>query len=341
MTMPLEGIKVIDLSRLAPGPFCTMVLGDLGAEVVRVEEAGGGRAARSRQASEEASDASSRRRTAAFNPLNRNKRSIALDLKLPGRRQVLHWLCKDADVFVEGFRPGVVDRLGCDYRTVDRINPRLVYCSISGYGQDGPYRDLLGHDINYICIGGALGVIGPSDGPPVIPYNIVADYAAGGMHAAVGIMAALMSRQKTGSGQHVDISMTDGIAYLLAPIAAAFFCDGTVSRPGEMQLNGGVPFYNVYQCGDGKYITVGCIEPWFWENLCRALGREDFVPYQLDEERHPEIFACFKDMFRTRSRDEWWDHLRSAGDVAVGKVYSLDEMMQDPQLRHRGGCGSH
>ena len=336
MIMPLEGIKVIDLSRLAPGPFCTMVLGDLGAEVVRVEEAGGGRAARTQRAPEEASDASSLRRNAAFNPLKRNKRSIALNLKLEGGQHVLHRMCEDADVFVEGFRPGVVDRLGCDYQTLDRINPRLVYCSISGYGQDGAYRDLVGHDINYISIGGALGVIGPSGGPPAIPYNIIADYAAGGMHAALGIMAALMSRQKTGSGQYVDISMADGVAYLLAPIAAAFFRDGTVPQPGGMPLNGGVPYYNVYQCSDGKYITVGCIEPWFWENLCRALGREDLVPYQFDDERHPEVFACFRDIFKTRSRDEWWDHLRNTGDVAVGKVYSLDEMMDDPQMRHRG-----
>ena len=337
--MPLDDIKVVDLTRLAPGPFCTMILGDLGADVVRVEQAGGGRFVRAQQARQGQADGSAQRRRAAFNPLDRNKRSIALDLKMPDAQQVLHRLCEDADVFVEGFRPGVVGRLSCDYETLSRINPRLVYCSISGYGQDGPYRDLVGHDINYISLGGALGMIGPEGGPPSIPYNILADYAAGGMHAALGIMAALMARQKTGSGQHVDISMTDGVAYLLAPIASAYFNGGTVPRPGEMTLSGGVPYYNVYECKDGKYLSLGCIEPWFWENLCRALGREDFIPIQFEEDRYPEVFDYFRETFKTRSRDDWWEHLRRAGDVAVGKVYSIDEMVQDPHLQHRGIVG--
>ena len=177
MTTALNGIKVIDLSRMAPGPFCTMVLGDLGADVLRVEEPGGGRMAHARGGVASESEA---RRRSAFNALNRNKRSIALNLKSPDAQDVLHGLVKDADVFVEGFRPGVVRRLGCDYETLSALNPRLVYCSLSGYGQDGPYSGLVGHDINYISVGGALGVIGSEDGPPVIPYNIVADYAGGG-----------------------------------------------------------------------------------------------------------------------------------------------------------------
>ena len=204
MTMALEGVRVIDLTRLAPGPFCTMILGDFGADVIHVEEPGGGRLAR--EVSRIRDDSDDRRR-AAFNALNRNKRSIALNLKSPDAQSVLYTLCSSADVFVEGFRPGVVRKLGCDYDTIKAINDRLVYCSISGYGQNGPYRDLVGHDINYIGIGGALGVIGTPDGKPVIPYNIIGDYAAGGMQGAIGIMAALMARYKTGQGQYVDISI--------------------------------------------------------------------------------------------------------------------------------------
>ena len=226
----LDGIKVVDLSRMAPGPFCTMALGDLGADVIRVEEPGGGRMARERAG--DAGEAEVRRR-AAFNALNRNKRSIALNLKHPDAQGVLHRLVGDADVFVEGFRPGVVSRLGCDFETLSEINPRLVYCSLSGYGQDGPYSNLVGHDINYISVGGALGVIGTADGPPVIPYNIIADYAGGGLHAAMAILAALMARQHTGRGQYVDIAMSDGVAYMLASLLSEYFRNWSRSNQGR------------------------------------------------------------------------------------------------------------
>ena len=329
MTMALEGVKVIDLTRLAPGPFCTMILGDFGADVIHVEEPGGGRLAR--EVSRIRDDSDDRRR-AAFNALNRNKRSIALNLKSPDAQSVLYTLCSSADVFVEGFRPGVVRKLGCDYDTIKAINDRLVYCSISGYGQSGPYRDLVGHDINYIGIGGALGVIGTPDGKPVIPYNIIADYAAGGMQGAIGIMAALMARDKTGQGQYVDISMTDGVAYMMAAMASEYFRAGIVPSPGTMMLNGGVPHFNVYRCKDGRYISIGCIEPWFWQRLCQALKLEQFVPYQNDESWHPQMLSALGEAFESRTRDEWWEFLRDFGDVAVGKVNSLDEVMADPQM---------
>ena len=332
MAMALEGIKVIDLTRLAPGPFCTMILGDFGADVIRVEEPGGGRLAREASG---ARDDSNDRRRAAFNAMNRNKRSIALNLKSPDAQRVLHTLCATADVFVEGFRPGVVSKLGCDYDTIKAVNDRLVYCSISGYGQDGPYRDLVGHDINYIGIGGALGVVGTTDGKPVVPYNIIADYAAGGMQGALGIMAALMARDKTGQGQYVDISMTDGVAYMMAAMASEYFREGTVPVPGAMMLNGGAPYYNVYRCKDGKYISVGCIEPWFWQRLCEALGLEQLVSHQKDESQFPQMLAALEKAFASRTRDEWWKYLRDFGDVAVGRVNSLDEVMADPQMMAR------
>ena len=332
METALKGIKVVDLSRMAPGPFCTMALGDLGADVIRVEEPGGGRMARERGARTTQAEIE---RRAAFNALNRNKRSIALNLKHQDAQGVLHRLVEDADVFVEGFRPGVVSRLGCDYETLAEINRRLVYCSLSGYGQDGPYSHLVGHDINYISVGGALGVIGASEGPPVIPYNIIADYAGGGFHAAMAILAALMARQHTGRGQYVDIAMSDGVAYMLASLISEYFATGTVPSRGEMGLNGGAPYYNVYRCKDGGYISVGCIEPWFWSALCQALGREDLIGGQFEPDRAAYVRSELASVFTTKDRDEWWELLSERPNIAVAKVGSLDEVVVDIQNVHR------
>ena len=328
----LDGIKVVDLSRMAPGPFCTMTLGDLGADVIRVEEPGGGRMARERAG--DTGEAEARRR-AAFNALNRNKRSIALNLKHPDAQEVLHRLVTDADVFVEGFRPGVVSRLGCNYEALSEINPRLVYCSLSGYGQDGPYSNMVGHDINYISVGGALGVIGTDSGPPVIPYNIIADYAGGGLHAAMAILAALMARQHTGKGQYVDIAMSDGVTYMLASLLSEYFGTGVVPARGEMGLNGGAPYYNVYRCRDGGYISVGCIEPWFWSTLCRTLGREDLIEGQFDGDRSEFVKSELESVFAGKDRDEWWELLSVVDNIAVAKVSSLDEVVTDAQNLHR------
>ncbi|MCE2456528.1 MAG: CoA transferase [Dehalococcoidia bacterium] len=328
----LDGIKVVDLSRMAPGPFCTMALGDLGADVIRVEEPGGGRMARERAGD---TDEAGVRRRAAFNALNRNKRSIALNLKHPDAQEVLHRLVTDADVFVEGFRPGVVSRLGCDYGALSEINPRLVYCSLSGYGQDGPYSNMVGHDINYISVGGALGVIGTDSGPPVIPYNIIADYAGGGLHAAMAILAALMARQHTGKGQYVDIAMSDGVTYMLASLLSEYFGTGVVPARGEMGLNGGAPYYNVYRCRDGRYISVGCIEPWFWSTLCRTLGREDLIEGQFDGDRSEFVKSELASVFAGKDRDEWWELLSVVDNIAVAKVSSLDEVVTDAQNLHR------
>ncbi len=328
MAVALQGIKVVDLTRMAPGPFCTMVLGDLGADVLRVEEPGGGRMAQARGA--QPSDDEVRRR-AAFNALNRNKRSIAMNLKEPKAQRVLHQLVSDADVFVEGFRPGVVNRLGCDYGTLSELNPRLIYCSLSGYGQDGPYSRMVGHDINYISVGGALGVIGQEGGPPTIPYNIVADYAGGGFHAATAILAAIVARGHTGRGQYVDVAMSDGVAYMLASLISDYFTNGTVPERGVMGLNGGAPYYNVYECRDGGYLSIGCIEPWFWEPLCRALDREDLIEGQFDTERAEKVKAELQAIFLTRDRDEWWAMLSENSNIAVAKVGSIDEIVKDPQ----------
>ncbi len=338
--MPLEGIHVLDLSRLAPGPFCTMLLGDLGADVLLVEappEALPG-GVRPRQVDDpEAAVRTGMQadRAAAYNALGRNKRSIVLNLRHDEARRIFYRLAETADVVLEGFRPGVVKRLGVDYETISGVNPRIVYCSLSGYGQDGPYAGMVGHDINYISIAGALGMIGWPDGPPAIPLNIIADFAAGGLHAAYAILAALLARDKTGRGQYVDIAMSDGVIYLLALFVTQYLSTGEVPRRGGTPLNGGVPFYNVYQTKDSRWISVGSLEPHFFANLCRAMGREDFIPLQNDAARRGEVFAYFREQFATKTRDEWFQILRET-DICAAPVYGLDEALADPHNRHRG-----
>jgi crotonobetainyl-CoA:carnitine CoA-transferase CaiB-like acyl-CoA transferase len=332
--LALEGIRVLDLSRLAPGPYCSMLLADLGADVLLVEEpvATGGRPAG--QAARRLLERDVNERAMVFSALSRNKRSIALNLKNEAGRQVLHKLAERADVLLEGFRPGVVKRLAADYDTLSRINPRIVYCSLSGYGQSGPYAGLVGHDINYISIGGALGMIGWPGTPPAIPMNIIADFAGGGLYAAFAILAAIIARERTGRGQYVDMAMTDGVISLLAGAVSQYFASGVAPRPGESFLNGAVPFYCVYETRDEKWLSIGCLEPGFWEALCRALGREDFIPYQMNADKHPEMFDYLRREFKTRTRDEWFEYLRQF-DICVGPVYCLDEVFSDPHVRAR------
>lgn len=334
MVMPLEGVKIVDLSRLAPGPYGTMILGDLGAEIIKVEEAAppSGRRVEQQGAAKPAPERTPRERV--FNALDRNKRSIRLNLKHEAGLQIFYQLCQDADVVMEEFRPDVKKRLKIDYETLSALNPRLIYCSLTGYGQDGLYRDVVGHDINYISIGGALGAMGWPGTPPAIPLNLIADFAGGGMHAAIGILAAIVAREKTGRGQHVDIAMTDGVVSLMTSALSAFFANGIVPRPGEYRNNGKNPHYNVYQTKDGKWLSLGSNEPWFFANLCRAIGREDLISEQPNEARYPEIKAIFAEAIASRDRDEWFEILTQV-DICVGKVYSLDELPNDPHLRAR------
>jgi len=329
MTMALEGIRVIDLTRLAPGPYCTMFLGDLGADVIRIEP-GGGRAAL--MVLPQTGEEEERRR--AHNPEGRNKRSIVMNLKITEAREVFYKLAEKADVIIEEFRPGVVKRLGVDYETIREINPRIIYCSLTGYGQDGPYEQFAGHDINYISIGGTQGIVGERGSRPVVITNVIADYAAGGMHAAIGILAALMARERTGKGQHVDISMTDGVVSLMHAEAANYFATGRVPTTGNILMFSGCPCYGIYETKDGKYISLGALEPWFYENLCKALGRDDFVAHQWSEEKWEEIDSCFSEIFLTKTRDEWVELLRQT-DTCVAPIYSLDEVFSDPQVVQR------
>ena len=333
----LEGIKVLDFCRNAPGMFCTMILGDLGADVLMIERPMTGDRAEYERVVSGITGPEDERRHASYNALQRNKRSLSLNLKEPEALEIFYSLVQDADVVVEGFRPGVMERLGAGYSRVREINPRIVYCSVSGYGQDGPYSNLAGHDINYISFAGALGMIGASDEEkPVIPLNLLADYAGGGLCGAVAVLAALLARNSTGGGQYLDIAMTEGVMYMMAAVVSGFFGEGRSPKRGASLLNGGSAYYNVYQTKDGKFLTIAAIEPWFWVNLCRALGREDLVPCQdAQGQQRREITEFLEDTFKTRTRDEWFELLKDQ-NISVGKVYSMEEALADPHVAHRG-----
>jgi crotonobetainyl-CoA:carnitine CoA-transferase CaiB-like acyl-CoA transferase len=339
--LALKGIRVLDLAHLPPGALCTMILADFGADVIKVGAAGDQTARGAGFMGKLSAD--EEKKVAAFDALNRNKRSLGLNLKSGKGRDIFYKLVKKADVVVEGFRPGVVKRLSIDYDNLKKVNPRLVYCSLSGYGQDGPYSRFSGHDINYISMAGALNIIGESDRPPVVPLNLLADFAGASLHGVIGILTALLARGKTGKGQYVDIAYTDGAIGLMTWLISSHFAGGSEFNRGETCLHGAYPYYSVYQTKDRKYISIGCIEPWFWENLCRALGKEEYIPYCIspehflhkpEGEKWQEISSDLKNVFLTRTREEWFEFL-TGKDVPVGKVYSFDEVFEDPQVQHR------
>lgn len=335
MPGPLAGITVLDLTRLAPGPFCTMILGDMGAEVIRVQEPGPPTGRRAEQAGAAGTQMAGAGGTSVYNALQRNKKSIGLNLKDPEAREIFYKLVRQADVLVEEMRPGVAKRLGIDYDTLQPLNPRLIYCAVTGYGQTGPYAALAGHDLNYISQAGAMSLLGSiGEGKPTIPQNLLADYAGGGLMAALGVLAALFAREKTGRGQFVDAAMMDGVMYLLVQFLSAYFADGEIPVPGKSILSGGIPHYNVYETKDGKLLSLGSLEPWFYANLCRAVGREDLIPYEFDPSKHPELFAHLREVLQTKTRDEWFTELNQT-DQCVGKVLSLDELEHDPQVQAR------
>lgn len=321
MPLALEGIKILDMAWLGPGPFCSFMLGDLGADVIHIYEA-----------HPERRGGPVLMLFDSTRPGLRNCRTMGLNLKAEEGKQVFKDLAATADVVMEGFRPGVVNRLGVDYDTIKKINPRIIYASLSGYGQDGPYRDKVGHDINYIALSGLLGLTGSAGKSPVIPGTVIGDFL-GGMSAAVGILAAIVSRDRTGKGQYIDMSMTDAVVdmtsmqinpYLLSPNA--------VPRRGDTMFTGHYPWYNVYKTKDGKYLSIGSLEPWFFANLCQILGCEHFIPHEFDEgEKREEMFDYFRSKFLTKTRDEWLE-LLSQKDTCVAPVYDVDELGDDPHL---------
>jgi alpha-methylacyl-CoA racemase len=328
--LPLVGLRVLDLSRLLPGPFCSLLLADFGAEVIKIEDTGMGDYVRWSPPYYEGARETAR--SALFLALNRGKRSVRIDLKSDAGREVLLALVRDADVLLESFRPGVMDRLGVGYERLREENSGLVYCAISGYGQDGPLRERSGHDINYLGLGGLLGLTGDADGPPVQSAGQIADIGGGSLMAAVGILIALRERERSGEGQLVDCSMFDGSLSWLAMVAAEAFAAGRAPRRGELQLAGRFICYRPYACADG-YVSMGALEPKFWAAWCEGVGRPDLVAYQFDPPgsvAHDEVSAVFAD----RSRDEWRD-FAAEYDCCLEPILDLDEVLRSELVRAR------
>jgi alpha-methylacyl-CoA racemase len=326
----LSDVRVLDLTRLLPGGFCSLLLADLGADVLKVEDTGMGDYVRWAPPHHEGAAQSAS--SALFLALNRNKRSIRLNLKTDEGRDVLLRLAAEHDVLLESFRPGVLDRLGVGWDRLREENPRLVYCAITGYGQDGPYRDRSGHDMNYLGLVGLLGLTGQRGGPPVQSAGQIADLGGGALMAAVGVLAALRERDRSGEGQLVDVSMADGALSWLAMVAGRHLCDGEVPRRGELELAGGLVCYLPYPCKDG-WVTLGALEPKFWQAWCRGVGREDLIERQFEapgSDAHAEVERIF--MERTR---EEWQRFASEHDCCLEPVLELDEALDSELVRAR------
>lgn len=313
----LDNIKVIDLSRLLPGPYCSMVLADHGAEVIAIED-------RRFQADD-----------LFFSDMNRNKRHMTLNLKSDEGREIFFKLASQADVILEGFRPGVVERLGVDYGVIQKINPAIIYCSISGYGQDGPLKNCVGHDVNYLSRAGVLDLIGERGGLPVIPAVQFADIAGGGMNGVIGILLALFERQQSGQGQYIDISMTDS---MLGFLALPYFLKkktGQQQKRSETMLSHYFACYNTYKTKDDRYLAIGAVENRFWKNLCNHLNIPEYTALQYDEIRREEIVERLREIFNQKTLIQWEEEL-SFVEVCFSKIQNMEEVFSDSLFQDRG-----
>ncbi|QRV13926.1 CoA transferase [Haloterrigena salifodinae] len=330
--MRLDDVRVLDCSRLLPGPYATQLLADCGAEVVKVEDTDAGDYARAMEP--DTADGVG----AIFEMVNRGKRSVAIDLKTDDGRAAFYRLVEDADVVLEGFRPGVVDRLGIDYETLAEHNDELIYCSLTGYGQDGPWADRVGHDLNYVALAGLLDLTRESPGEkPQVPGYPIGDMA-GGLFAAFAIVGALLSRELgNAGGEYVDVAMADIVASFAQPVAyQAATGDPAEPRPGETPLTGAYPWYDCYETADGNWVTLAALEPGFWRAFCEAVGRDDLTDEHGTDD--PAVRAALeaelRDLFRERTRGEWEAALEGV-DAAFAGVYSPAEMLEHPQFRAR------
>lgn len=319
---PLAGLKVIELAAQGPTPFCGMLLADMGADVLRVDRVGAAAAV-----SGLPHDLELR---------GRNKRSAAIDLKHPdGKRAVLDLVAK-ADILIEGYRPGVAERLGVGPETCHAINPRLIYARATGWGQDGPWAQMAGHDINYLSLTGALDLIGSRNGPPVPPLNLLGDYAGGALYLALGILSAVYETRQSGRGQVVDGSMLDGVTNLLTVMHAFRQAGMLAPQRGENQLDGGAPYYGTFECKDGEYVAVGAMEPPFYTAFLKGLGLDaQQIPDRGDRANWPALRMLFAAHFLTRTRSEW-EAVFNGTDACVTPVLSLAESLNHPQIVARG-----
>jgi crotonobetainyl-CoA:carnitine CoA-transferase CaiB-like acyl-CoA transferase len=322
----LKGVRVLDLTRFLPGPYATLLLADLGAEVIKIEELKVGDPVRWLPPFANG-------KSARFEALNRNKKSLTLDLKKPEGREIFLKLAESADVIVEGFRPGVAERLQINYKRVREVNPDIIYCSLSGYGQTGPYRDHVGHDVNYLARAGLLSLTGRSE--PVIPGVPVADLA-GGMFAAFSVVSALLARERhpERSSVYLDVSLTDAVISWLSLHFAETLTLQKPLRPDEVVLTGAYPCYALYETKDGRWLAVGALEEKFWRKLCETLGVFEFSAHQFDAERRDEIFTRLEEIFRSKTLDEWLEVL-DPKEIPIAPVLNLWEVAHDPHAQGR------
>ncbi|MDY7032664.1 MAG: CaiB/BaiF CoA-transferase family protein [Thermodesulfobacteriota bacterium] len=327
MASALEGIKILDVSRLLPFNYCTMMLADLGAEVLKVEEPGMGDYMRWLPPK-------LKKENAIFLMANRNKRSMTLNFREEKGKEILRQLAKENDVLFESFRPGVMNKLGVGYENLKEVNPKLVFCSSTGYGQTGPYKDRPGHDMNYISVAGILEATGRHTGAPVIPGIPVADMSIG-IFSAFSILAGIMARDRTGKGQHIDVSMTDCmVSYNMMNIAD--FVVGQQSQDAEkFGITGETPCYNVFKTKDGKFISLGNIEGKFWKNTLKLINREDLDKFQFATgEEGEKAMEELQKVFLSKTRKEWLD-IFEGQDICYAPINSAEDVVADPQVRQR------
>ncbi len=325
--LPLRGVRVLDLTRLLPGGFCTLLLADMGADVVKVEQPGSGDYMRTLAPSPVLA-------RAWFGSLNRGKRSLSLNLKDARGVEVLERLAKTADVLVESFRPGVMDRLGVGYEALRALNPRLVYCSMTGYGQDGPYRDRANHDVNHLGYVGVAALNGARNGAPVTPPVQVADVGGAAWPAATAILAALFACERTGEGRYLDVAMLDGTLSWMGMHLAGRWAGAPPLRRGEMLLSGGVACYGIYETSDGRFMALGALEAQFWDAFCTTIGRPDLIALQYAEAEQDRLRAEVAAIVAGASRGEWAERFAEV-DACFTPVLDPDEVAADPQVRAR------
>lgn len=323
----LQGVRILDLTRLLPGGYATQLLGDMGAEVLKIEDPWQGDYQRWSEPHFEGTQES-----VTFWGLNRNKKSMILNLKTERDKQVFLKLLQSYDIVLEGFRPGVMDSLGLGYEKLKEVNPGVIMCSISGYGQDGPFKLRAGHDLNYTAIAGSLGLGGAAGGAPAMSAVQIADVGGGALMSVVGILTAFISRQKTGSGQYIDISMMDSVVSWMTMLFMQLEANAPDLKRGETRLGGGEICYNVYKTQDEKYMSLGALEPKFWKTFCEIVGRPELVPQQFS--RNPEIKAEVEEIFKTRTRGEWVE-IFADKDVCCEPVLDINEVKDHPQVAHR------
>jgi len=328
MPLPLDGIRVLDLSARMPGPMCAQILADLGAEVIKIESPRAPDFFRGLQPLVGGTGS-------LFHVCNRNKKGMTLELRHPRGREIFLRLIKNTDVVVEAFRPGTMERMKIGYDVLKEENPGLIYCALTAFGQQGPYRLRPAHDLNLLALSGVLDLLGVKDGPPIVP-PVQMSGLGGAFQGVVGILAALLSRGKTGRGDFIDVSLLDGVSVCAALEMSRFMAGHHVPKRGLTEGGGGYACFNVYATADGRHLSLGCLEPHFWETLCRGIGRESLIGEQwAPPHRQDEMIAEVGSIFMTRTLDEWL-RLFDPDKICIAPVNTFEEALQDPHIRHQG-----